>query len=158
MSRKAANLAWLHCQGWRPTVVDINLKIVKNPFKYLLEVSTPYLEHIDPKEDTETFRLIISTKALKLGRYQPSVLFCLLTCGVLRDITGHILCGLLLLHQACPHGHELTIHLTHGNFLLPPHSPSETPSPRIFTLPPTQTPILSSVQPRLEASLLTSQG
>lgn len=52
-----------------------------------------------------------------MGRYQLSMLFCLLTRGNPRDIIWHVLPGQLLFHQASPNGHALMIHWPHAYYL-----------------------------------------
>ena len=114
-------------------------------FKYLFR---PYCPQI---KVTEIFRFIISRKALELGRYQPSVLFYLLPCQNLRDITCH------MFHLDCSCSIKPALTVMHSPSTYPhgylPSSPwisswslPESQSPRPWNLRSTS---LSSVHPRL---------
>lgn len=86
-----------------------------------LNIYWGFLPHFRPYhyqiKDTETFRFIISLKALELGRYQPSMLYYLFSYGDPRDVTGHVQPGPFLLHQAGPLDHVPMIYQHHGDLL-----------------------------------------
>lgn len=104
-------------------VVVIIMGVCYTPF---LILSMYYLSRPDSSQikDTKAFRFIISLKAPRLGRYQPSVLFCLCPCHN-PEMSPHMFC---LGHSYSMRSTFMamcsrSIYSSHGHFFLLPHSP-----------------------------------
>lgn len=87
--------------------------------KYFLGDFTPLKPCSSQEQDRKGFIFLISIKVLELGRYQPSMLFCLLPSQKLRHSTCRVPLRLFLLQQASPHSlRSPSTYLTASSFLL----------------------------------------